>query len=113
MQLPAPQREEEKQIIEMLKSSFYQGLVKIIQEEAALLRFPSSPASYYQQAPTQVTALGRHPPFFLPSLGPPPSSLFSLACPTPTLEAWEDEGGVLKRPRLLDRLEHRPRRSEL
>lgn len=54
VQLPAPQREEEKQRIEMLKSSFLQRLLKIIQEGAAILGFPSPLASYDQQAPTQV-----------------------------------------------------------
>ena len=57
VQLPAPQREEEKQIIETLKSSFRQSLLKIMQEGAALLRFPSPLASYDQQAPTQVATM--------------------------------------------------------
>lgn len=75
MQLPAPPREEETQIIEMLKSSFSQSLLKIMQEGAVLLRFPSPLASYYQQAPTQVAALRDT---LLSSSAPP-----SLPLPTP------------------------------
>lgn len=82
VQLPAPQQEEEKQI-EMLKSSFSQSLLKIMQEGAALLGFPSPLASYYQQAPTQVAALrdtllSSSAPPSLP-LPPPPG-----ASPTPS-----------------------------
>lgn len=75
MQLPAPLLEEEKQIIEMLKSTFHQSLLKIMQERAVLLRFPSPLASYYQQAPTQVTALRDT---LLSSSAPPPRALAPL-----------------------------------
>lgn len=65
----------------MLKNSFSQSLLKIVQERAALLRFPSPLASYYEQVPTQVTALqdtllsSSAPPFLRspsPPLSPPP-----------------------------------------
>lgn len=79
VQLPAPQREEETQIIEMLKSSYSQSLLKIMQEGAALLRLPSPLASYYQQAPTQVsvlrdTLLSSSAPPSLPPSHPTPAS---------------------------------------
>lgn len=67
----------------MLKSSFSRSLLKIIQEGAAILRFPSPLASYDQEAPTQVTAprdtsflppLPSHPfpPPRHPAFPPPP-----------------------------------------
>ena len=56
----------------MLKSSFSRSLLKIIQEGAAILSFPSPLASYDQEAPTQVTA----PRDTLLSSSTPPSHPF-------------------------------------
>jgi hypothetical protein len=66
----------------MLKSSFYQSLLKTKQEEAELL-FPSSLASFYRQALTQVTALHDT---LLSSFSPLASLSypFSLSLPHPT-----------------------------